>query len=160
LGSIGRVDATQEEPIMLQLPPMARDVLALAARLLLGAVLLAHGWQKLVGAGLGATSADFARMGVPLPTLSAGFAASVETGGGLLLVAGLLTPVAAVLVALVMLGAGWFAGDWFGGVIGSGGWELVGVIMAGALLLAASGPGRLSVDHLLAQRPERTLAGV
>jgi putative oxidoreductase len=88
--------------------------------------------------------------------LSAGFAASVETGGGLLIVLGLLTPVAGVLVSLLMLGAGWFAGDWFGGVTGSGGWELVGVIIAGALLLAASGPGRLSLDHVLAQRRTAT----
>ena len=137
---------------MLQLPPTMRDLLALAARLLLGAVLLAHGWQKLVGEGLAATSADFARLGVPVPGLSAAFAASVETGGGLLLLAGLLTPVAGVLVAAVMLGAGWFAGHWFGGVVGKGGWELVGVIMAAALLLAATGPGRISLDHLLARR--------
>ena len=51
-----------------------------------------------------------------------------------------------------MLGAGWFAGHWFGGVVGKGGWELVGVIMAGALLLAATGPGRVSLDHVLARR--------
>ncbi len=137
---------------MLEVPSTVRDVLALAARLLLGAVLLAHGWQKLVGEGLRATSAGFARLGVPVPGLSAAFAASVESGGGLMLAAGLLTPVAGALVAFVMLGAGWFAGHWFGGVIGDGGWELVGVIAAGALLLAATGPGRLSLDHLVATR--------
>ena len=52
---------------VLQLPPTLRDLLALAARLLLGVVLLAHGYQKLVGQGLGATSASFARLGVPMP---------------------------------------------------------------------------------------------
>jgi putative oxidoreductase len=137
---------------MLRPPATLADLLALGARLLLGAVLLAHGWQKLVGAGLAATSADFARLGVPLPGPSAAFAASVETGGGFLLVAGLLTPVAGALVALVMLGAGWFAGHWFGGVVGDGGWELVGMIMVGALLLAATGPGRFSLDHVIARR--------
>ena len=64
---------------MLQLPPTLRDLLTLAARLLLGVVLLAHGYQKLVGQGLGATSAGFARLGVPLPGLSAAFAGCVET---------------------------------------------------------------------------------
>src|SRR6059058_2906449 len=103
---------------------MLRDVLVLVARLLLGVVLLAHGWQKLVGQGLGVTSAGFARLGVPAPGLSAAFAATVEASGGLLLVAGLLIPMAAALVAFVMLGAGWFAGHWFGGVIGDDGWEL------------------------------------
>ena len=91
---------------VLQLPPALRDLLALAAGLVLGVVLLAHGYQKLVGQGLGATSASFARLGVPMPGLSATFAGCVETGGGLLLVLGLLTPVAAALVTLVMLGAG------------------------------------------------------
>jgi putative oxidoreductase len=144
---------------VLQLPPTLRDLLALAARLLLGVVLLAHGYQKLVGQGLGATSASFARLGVPLPGLSAAFAGCVETGGGLLLVLGLLTPVAAALVTVVMLGAGWFAGHWFGGVTGDDGWELVGVIIAGVLSLAASGPGRFSLDHVLAQRKERETVG-
>jgi putative oxidoreductase len=138
-----------------QLPPTLRDLLVLAARLVLGVVLLAHGWQKLVGQGLGSTSAGFARLGVPLPGLSATFAGCVETGGGLLLIAGLLTPVAAALVTFVMLGAGWFAGHWFGGVTGDDGWELVGVIIAGVLLLAATGPGRFSLDHVLARRRER-----
>ena len=145
---------------MFQLPPALRDVLALGARLLVGVVLMAHGWQKLVGEGLGATSAGFARLGVPVPGLSATFAACVETGGGFLLLAGLLTPVAATLVALVMLGAGWFAGHWFAGVTGRGGWELVGVIIAVALLLAAMGPGRFSIDHVLARRGERTPAAI
>ncbi len=143
---------------MFPLSPTLRDVLALGARLLLGVVLLAHGWQKLVGEGLGATSAGFARLGVPVPGLSAGFAACVETGGGLLLLVGFLTPVAAALVAFVMLGAGWFAGHWFAGVIGDGGWELVGVIIAGVLLPAATGPGRFSLDHALARRRERESA--
>jgi putative oxidoreductase len=141
-----------------QLPPTVRDVLALGARFLLGVVLMAHGWQKL--GALGATSAGFARLGVPVPGLSAAFAACVETGGGFLLLAGLLTPVAAALVAFVMLGAGWFAGHWFAGVIGRGGWEMVRVITAGALLLAATGPGRFSLDHVLARRRERVPAVV
>jgi putative oxidoreductase len=143
-----------------QLPPALRDLLALGARLLLGVVLMAHGYQKLVGQGLGATSAGFARLGVPVPGVSATFAACVETFGGLLLVAGLLTPVVGALVAFVMLGAGWFAGHWFGGITGDDGWELVGVIMAGALMLAATGPGRLSLDHVLARRRERAPAAV
>jgi putative oxidoreductase len=58
-----------------------------------------------------------------------------------------------------MLGAGWFAGHWFGGVTGDDGWELVGVIIAGVLSLAASGPGRFSLDHVLAQRKERETVG-
>jgi putative oxidoreductase len=145
---------------VLQPPPVLRDLLVLAARLVLGVVLLAHGYQKLVGQGLGATSASFAHMGVPLPGLSATFAGCVETGGGILLVLGFLMPVVAAFVTCVMLGAGWFAGHWFGGVTGDDGWELIGVIIAGVLLLAATGPGRFSLDHILTQRRDRESVGV
>jgi uncharacterized membrane protein YphA (DoxX/SURF4 family) len=34
------------------------------------------------------------------------------------------------------------------------------VIIAGVLLLAAAGPGRFSLDHVLAQRRERATVGV
>jgi putative oxidoreductase len=145
---------------VLQPPPALRDLLVLAARIVLGVVLLAHGYQKLVGQGLGATAASFARMGVPLPGLSATFAGCVETGGGILLLLGFLMPVIAALVTCVMLGAGWFAGHWFGGVTGDDGWELIGVIIAGVLLLAATGPGRFSLDHIVAQRRDRESVGV
>jgi putative oxidoreductase len=145
---------------VLQPPPALRDLLVLAARIVLGVVLLAHGYQKLVGQGLGATAASFARMGVPLPGLSATFAGCVETGGGILLLLGFLMPVVAAFVTCVMLGAGWFAGHWFGGVTGDDGWELIGVIIAGVLLLAATGPGRFSLDHIVAQRRDRESVGV
>ena len=66
---------------------------------------------------------------------------------------GLLTPVAAALVTFVMLGAGWFAGHWFGGVTGDDGWELVGVIIAG---VAAAGGDRARVGSAsTTSSPER-----
>jgi putative oxidoreductase len=46
-------------------------------------------------------------MGVPAPQAAALFAAVLELGGGTLLLVGLLTPVAAALVVLDMMGAFW-----------------------------------------------------
>lgn len=136
------------------LPPVVGDVAIVIARLLLGAVLIAHGAQKFFDTGITGTAAGFAKLGIPLPTVSAVFAATVELAGGALLILGAFTAVIGVLVAVDMAGAALFVhltkGE--GIFVKTNGWELVGVIAAGALLLAAYGAGRWSVDALLAGR--------
>jgi putative oxidoreductase len=143
---------------MPRLPAPASDAALLVARIVLGVVLVAHGWQKLVDNGVGATGEGFAAMGIPLAGAAALFATVVELGGGLLIIAGAATQVVGVLVVLNMLGAGWFAGHFTSGVYAAqGGWELVGVIAVGAMLLVAGGPGRFSVDHALTARRRATV---
>ena len=134
------------------LPPSARDGALLLARLLVGVVLIAHGWQKVFTWGLGGTAQAFAGMGIPLPAVSATFAAVVELVGGVLLVFGAATALVGVLVVLNMLGAALLVHAPNGVMVSDGGWELVGVIGALALVLAAVGAGRFSVDHTLAGR--------
>jgi putative oxidoreductase len=126
------------------------DVGLLLARLGLGGVLMAHGWQKLDEQGLSATAAGFDAMGIPLPEAAAYYATYVELLGGALLVIGLLTPLAGLLVVGDMAGAFWFAHRGNGVFAGEGGYELVAVIGLLALTLAAVGAGRLSVDGLIA----------
>src|SRR4051794_12579690 len=82
----------------------------LLLRLVVGLTLAAHGAQKLFGwfggHGLNGTGAFLEMIGfVPgrRHALSAGLA---ETGGGLLLAVGLLTPLAAAVLVSVMLVAG------------------------------------------------------
>jgi putative oxidoreductase len=134
------------------LPPSVRDAALLVARLLLGVVLIAHGWQKVVTNGLGATAEGFGRMGVPAAPVSAAYAGIVELVGGALLLIGAATAVVGVLVVLDMLGAALIVHVGNGVMVTDGGWELVGVIGAAALALAAVGAGRYSVDHGLAAR--------
>jgi putative oxidoreductase len=134
------------------LPAPSGDVAVLIARVVLGLVLIAHGLQKLVSNGFGATSASFAKMGVPLPPVSAAYATLVELGGGILILLGALTTAAAVLVVLDMLGAFAFVHVSKGVFVGGGGWELVAVIAVGAVLLAVGGAGRYSVDHAMSAR--------
>jgi putative oxidoreductase len=134
------------------LPPSTRDGALLLARLVLGVVLIAHGWQKVFTWGLGGTAQAFAGMGVPLAPVSATYAAVVELVGGALLVFGAGTAVVGVLVVLDMLGAALLVHAANGVMVGGGGWELVGVIGALALVLAAVGAGRFSVDHAVAGR--------
>jgi putative oxidoreductase len=134
------------------LPPTVRDATLLVARLLLGVVLIAHGWDKVVTNGIGATAEAFAGMGVPLAPVSAAFAGIVELVGGALILAGAATALVGVLVALDMLGAALLVHVGNGIIASDGGWELVGMIGALALVLAAVGAGRYSVDHALAGR--------
>jgi putative oxidoreductase len=134
------------------IPAPAGDIAVLLARIVLGVVLIAHGLQKLVSYGFAGTTASFAKMGVPLPPVSAVYATFVELVGGILIALGALTTVAAALVVLDMLGAFTFVHVTKGVFVGGGGWELVAVIAVGAVLLAAAGAGRYSVDRALRAR--------
>lgn len=132
-------------------PAPVRDIALLLARLGLGVVLLSHGLDKL-DQGFGATRDGLDAMGIPLPEAAAAFALVAEIGGGALLILGLLTPLAGILVVAQMAGAFWFAHRGTEVMAAEGGWELVGVIAFLALVLAATGAGRISVDALLGRR--------
>ncbi|YAL81851.1 DoxX family protein [Dermacoccaceae bacterium W4C1] len=133
-------------------PALIADIALLVCRLLLGVILIAHGWQKFFDNGIDATGAGFAQMGVPAADASATFTATVELVGGALLVLGLFTPVVGVLVALTMAGAFWFAHRDAGVFATDGGWELVAALGVAALAIGAVGAGRFSMDEVLRSR--------
>lgn len=139
----------------MSLPAPVRDLALLLARVGLGVVFLAHGWQKLVTNGVDGTAGFFDSVGVPLPTASAWLATLVELVGGGLLVLGLAVPVAGLLLAVDMLGAWLFVHRGSGVFVSENGWELVLALGVGSLVLAAVGAGRFSADHLLASRARR-----
>ena len=79
-----------------------------------------------------------------------------ELLGGVLLILGLLTPLAGLALVLVCVGAAVFVHGRNGVFVDEGGWELVGGLGSAALLLAAGGAGRFSLDHLMfGRRRER-----
>lgn len=131
--------------------PVLRNLGLLVARVVIGIVFLAHGLQK-VNQGYSATKAGFEGMDVPVPALSAFYATWVETLGGIALIIGLLVPVFGVLLLVNMLGAFFFVHIGNGIYVTDGGWELVGALGAGALVLAVVGAGAYSVDALLGRR--------
>lgn len=134
------------------------DVAALTARVGVGIVFLAHGWQK-IQVGIIATSRSFAQMDVPAPTAAAIYATFTELLGGLALIAGLGLPIAGALLFADMAGAlvfvhagnGLFLVDQGTGTA-RGGFELVLALGAASLLFAAGGGGRISLDHRLFSR--------
>jgi putative oxidoreductase len=131
---------------------MAYGVLLL--RLVLGLTLAAHGAQKLFGvfggAGPRGTARTFAGFGyrASLPmALAAGVA---ELGGGVLVAAGLLTPVGSFALAVAMLNAIFAAQHYRNGFWNSRrGFEYELLIWTAAVALAATGGARFSLDALV-----------
>ncbi len=138
----------------------ARDLVLLLARVGLGIVFIAHGWQKFSTNGLDKTAAAFDQMGVPAPTLSAYYAAAVELIGGAALILGALTTVAGVLLALDMAGAFLFVHLSNGVFVAAGGWELVVILGLLSLTLAVTGPGKIAVDRFLTRSTSGTRSSV
>ena len=137
---------------LLPVPAVVRDTGLLLARVLLGAVLIVHGGQKLFSNGVEGTGAFFESMGVPAAQAAAAFAGTVELVGGILLVLGALTQLVAVLVVVVMAGAYFYVHQAAGLYAADGGWELVAVIGLAVAVFGLVGPGRYSVDALIAGR--------
>src|SRR5947208_8665100 len=69
----------------------------------IGGIFVTHGAQKLFGFGIPGVSGFMAQIGVPFPTLSAVAVTAAEFLGGLALVAGFFTRLAAIPIAFSML---------------------------------------------------------
>jgi putative oxidoreductase len=120
-------------------------------RLVVGLALAAHGSQKLFGffggGGLAGTRTFFAGLGFRTPLVMAFVAGLSELGGGLLFAFGLVTPLAALALTVVMLNAIGTV-HWKKGFFNSaGGYEYNLLILATAVAVTATGPGRFSLDY-------------
>ncbi|WP_241724393.1 DoxX family protein, partial [Dietzia sp. E1] len=88
--------ATRPEAVdsrLLPVPATVRDAGLLITRVILGVVLIAHGWEKFAINGIEGTGAFFDSVGIPGATAAAAAAVgAIELVGGILLILGLLTP--------------------------------------------------------------------
>jgi len=79
--------------------------------------------------------------------------ALAEFIGGICLVVGVLTRVAASILAVILLGA-IFHIRWENGFfISDGGWEWDLIMLAAVLTIIVAGPGRISISHLAKKIP-------
>src|SRR5262249_5781955 len=111
--------------------------------------------------GLPKTQSPFGWMGpdTSVPGILQFLAVFSEVGGGLALIIGLLTPIAALGISYTMLyaifGVHIRHGDSFVAV-GKSSYESAAGYLAVALLLFFAGPGKLSLDALLFGRDKKT----
>jgi putative oxidoreductase len=124
----------------------------LLLRLVAGGTMFAHGSQKLFGwfggGGVRGTGGFFGGIGFRAPVLMALLAGLAEVGG-LALAAGFLTPLAAFGIAAVMVTA---IGSvhWSKGFFNTaGGYEFNLLLLAVALAVSGTGPGRFSIDRAI-----------
>jgi putative oxidoreductase len=139
--------------------PSTRDeVILLLGRLALGAIFVKSGLQKLLA--LSAFAASLAQRGVPASSTWAVVGATVEFVGGLLIITGLRTREASLLMILFVIVATGISHRY---------WEFADAarrtqesqffknlsILGGFLLLFVTGGGRYSVDGWWARRKGR-----
>jgi len=125
-------------------------------RAALGTIMVAHGAQKLFTFGYPGVVGAMGQMGMPLPQISAALIIAAEFGGGLLILAGLLTRFAAASFAFAMLvamtqvhlKAGFFLPN---------GYEFTLMLALTSLGLVFTGAGTYSIDALIG-RNRRTPA--
>ena len=116
----------------------------LSLRIVLGIILVVHGWPKIKN--LRATAENFAAMGLKPAKFLATIVALLEFFGGLMIVAGLLTQVIAIFAAIQFLVV-IFKVNGKQGLVG--GYELELLILASAIILAVLGSGFYSLDQFL-----------
>lgn len=121
-------------------------------RMLVGLVFVLHGSQKLLVYHYAGIVGMFHQIGIPAPLMSAALAIAAELGGGLLLLTGLYTRLAAVPVGFTMfvaitqvhLHAGFFSQ--------SGGFEYPLTLLVANIALIIGGGGAFALDNLRSAR--------
>jgi len=127
------------------------DTALAVLRIALGVTFILHGGQKLFVFGFSGVSGAFAQMGIPAPGLLGPFVAFVEFFGGIAILFGLLTRLAALGISATMVVAiltvhlknGFFAPT---------GIEFPLSLLASAIALIVAGAGDFSLDALIGKK--------
>jgi len=124
----------------------------LLLRVVVGGTMFGHGAQKLFGwwggHGPRGTAGFFERLGYR-PPLAMALLAGAGEASGLLLAFGFATPLACLAIAVVMLNAILAVHLSNGFWNGNGGYEFPLTLAAVVVSVAATGPGRFSIDRAI-----------
>jgi putative oxidoreductase len=121
-------------------------------RVIVGFIFVMYGWDKFFGSGLDFWADLFVSQGIPASSLAATLVGVVELVGGIALVLGLFTRVAATLLAIDMAVAILVVGLDGGFFVWDNGVSFPLALFAATVALALMGPGEASVDEILAGR--------
>lgn len=129
---------------------------ALALRIPIGIIFIAHGAQKLFGSfggyGLEGTGQWMESIGLAPGFLMALLAGSAEFFGGLFLLLGLLTRPAATALAGTMVVAIFSVHFEHGLFMSNNGYEFGLALLAASISLALSGSGKVAIDNLISKK--------
>ena len=126
------------------------EVALLLLRVVFGLTMVAHGYNKFFGAGgIAGTARWFDSIGMAPGAFHARVAAGAEIMAGVCLAIGFLTPLAAAGFVSLMVVAAWIVHRGNGFFITKDGWEYNPVLAVGAVAVAGTGAGSLSLDSLL-----------
>ena len=123
------------------------DIAHMGLRASIGIIFIVHGFGKFGNPGFGGWISSMgipAEMQIPI--------ALAEFVPGILLLIGVLTRLSGLLLAIVMLGA-IFLVKGASNLTGDGGYEFDLILLATSLVIIASGPGRISISHLIKKIP-------
>lgn len=137
-----------------------RPAVPLVLRVVLGGLFIWHGIDKF-DVGIDMIKDMFTMWGVPAPGLTAPLTAIIEIGAGAMLVFGVATRIAAMLLSVVMIGALIYVKQDLG-IISSQpmpGAELDLAMLAGLIALVILGPGSISVDDKIGIEPSTAALG-
>jgi len=151
-----------------------RSLGLLLLRIVVGGTLMVHGWPKLFGgpdkkapepfdkvlgpnwqpfierSGPEQFAAGLEKMNIPYPLAGAYASGIAETFGGLALILGFKTRLAAIPI-IFNLGVAIWKVHWKKGYFGEGGFELPLSLAAGTASLGLGGPGVISVDYIFSK---------
>ena len=130
---------------MRRLLPINTDLALLILRVVLGIIMIYHGWPKLTN--FAGTIDGMAGMGVPAPAVAAIFATVAEFVGGLLMLLGAFTEIAGLMFTIDMLGAITFVHAKNGFSVAKSGVEWPLLLAATAIAIALMGSGRYAVGR-------------
>ena len=123
------------------------DIAHMGLRASLGVIFIVHGFGKFGNPGFGGwiTSMGIpAEMQIPI--------ALAEFVPGIFLIIGVLTRISGAILSIVMLGA-IFLVKGASSLTGDSGYEFDLILLAASLLVIVSGPGKVSISHLIKKIP-------
>lgn len=124
------------------------DLALLFLRVTTGLVFFMHGWQKWQS-GVELTAGFLTVLQFPAPALMAMLLIGIEVFGGLALILGAFTRLAAKLTGIVAIVALLVVHVDKGFFVSEGGFEFILLILAATAALLVMGPGKWSLDRMV-----------